>query len=260
MSVKIYSQADIPKFTDGADGAAIAEPFDLQAYYTNLYARWRGDEAYDAADGGGNLIASSATIYSYKDLSLNGRHLNQATAGSRLTWTASQLNGHPAGVAGATQKFMNKTGLNSNFPFTFIGVMKLVAHSGSLVLFSLTATNANNYMFECTGTSPRVQLRHSSYSGFYSDSMTLGSYHLVFLCYNGASSILKIDDNSNVTGTMGSGESLGYIQLGYDGTWTANRDFVDGWLYQEALDPASGGGLTQRRYFDGRYWNGSLGI
>lgn len=239
--------------TDDARGANCSSL--LSPPLTNLWGWWNASNCYDASPGGNLITADSSSVVRMLDLSGNGRDLVQATAGNRGTFQINQINTTlPCLRLTADASRWYTTAAAPVDPLTIYTVAKSTTWS----LYSI-ATNVDSvvwaaYGFEQSPSANWVQHRYDA--GTITDGTgsiwTLNTWHCGIQVVNGASSILKINNNADRTGTLTT-HARQFFRIGYGGTYSVKQDFAESLVYSAAHATASGNGLLVREYLQARF-------
>lgn len=231
---------------------------------TNMLGWWTAEEAYTGADASGSQITTDNTaIYSLKDMTGSGHHLNQSNASYQYAYKASILNGYPV-IRSATD---NSRSMRDTFSVpaavTVFLVFKPTSWGGELTAIHMhDQGDQNTYLcdtfIQSPNTSPYMNLQSYPVAGPNSGAITLNDWHLVMAVFNGTSSFLSVDDNADITGNctpptspytwkdfgIGYGDGTGYSKQG---------DFAEIIVYSSALASDSGDGLAVRQYLNEKY-------
>jgi hypothetical protein len=227
----------------------------------NLWGWWSAEYAYTETSGTpSTLITSDGTaIGSLKDLSGNGHHAYQATAGNKPTYKTGIKNGCPAVLfTSASAKYIATTGVPTLQPTTLFVVVNLTTWATAKAVFSTEAMSPAFGLFTYSSANNFAQ-----YNGGFGTTFENGTgWHLIYSRINGSSGTARIDNNSNTSSSLAAGGTGSTIQLGGN---TSNSfyydDYICEWLFYNAdySDPTSGDALLARQYLNSKYALG-LGI
>lgn len=237
----------------------------LEAPTTNLWAHWEATEAYTETSGTpSTLITSDGTaIGSLLDKSGNGRHLYQSTAAAKPTYKTSIFNSTYPAIRNAAGDYMALTS-GGNPGGTNLSVYAVINRTSEAGLRALLgdAAGTPNYMIwdgNPAGTN-QVRAYRKNAQGSTDTNLTNSADHLLAVVFAGTSSTIRVDDNSNSTGTTGAGGGTSDLYLGkYDGQSSWIGDIAEMLIYDTNHTVTSGDGLLVRQYLDQKYAL-SLGI
>lgn len=159
---------------------------------------------------------SGATTSQWNDLSGNSRHLTQATAGNRGTFSS------PAFTFTNAPQYMSFTGTTGlSQPYTVYFVVS-IANTSSLTYIYFDGSVAGSTAFNAFGcNSGNIFLSNDGSTTLTTTAPANNTYALVRCYYNGASSEIQINNGSIITGTGGTHAFSGKIYLGSDAAFGA---------------------------------------
>jgi hypothetical protein len=167
---------------------------------------------YDMSQTAGWTLGTG--ISSLNDLSGNGRHLTQATAGKQPARTVAGQNGRDvATFTAASSQFLVSAGWVQAQPITFYITMKLTANSG----VSAAAVGFNGYaappegVFYAAG-GLRSAMTYYAGTSFGTIDISDGAFHTLAVVINNTSSVMR-KDGTEITGTCGTNATVA-IALG----------------------------------------------
>lgn len=170
------------------------------------YVAW-----YDASDTG-SITASGGRVSQWNDLSGNGWHLTQGTAGLQPLTGSVSVNGLNAiafgyfSASGADNAMDSPAGLTISQPNTTFLVVRLDANGNGFMIDGLSGR-------QILGT---TNPNYAIYAGSFVSSSaadTTGA-HVWSANFNGASSELFIDGASNATGDASTGNYTAGLRVG----------------------------------------------
>lgn len=229
---------------------------------TNLWGWWNATESYTETSGTPTtLITSDGTaIGSWKDLSGNGRHAYQTTAGQKPTYKVNIKNGYPSALfAAASSKYLRVGSVPTYNPTTVYIVYNLTTWVSTRALFGNDQA-APAHLINHVGSANQVKSYNNGY-GTASDNGT--GWHMYYSRVNGTAGTSRIDNNSNASSTFTGGGNAGTdVELGAN---TGNSWYYDDYISEVLLytadhtDPTTGDALIVRQYLNDKYALG-LGI
>lgn len=150
-------------------------------------------------------------VTTWFDLSGNGRDQAQGTAAAKPTYQVNQINGLPAVVFDGIDDFMKAVAFIWNQPEYIFTVIRIVAAAAG---DSFWDGNALNVMRSYQSSAGIIRLFAG---GAGPTSGALGTtWHVISSLYNGAGSLLQIDNAAVITGNVGVGNAGG-LKLGVRG-------------------------------------------
>jgi hypothetical protein len=148
----------------------------------------------------------------WTDQSGNGRHLLQATATNQ---PAVQTDGSL--LFDGADNFMKCDAFTLNQPETVYFLGKQVTYTLDDTIWDGNATNSGR-CFQQTN-SPEIKAHAGTGSSANSD-LAVDTYGVVVAVYNGANSLIQVNNGTPVTGNFGAA-NMGGFMIGSDGTGTA---------------------------------------
>lgn len=257
MSVRSHSTDGLGYSTDASsyDPAPPTPPAPSAPPSTNMKGWYTAEEAYNSADGGGSKITTDSTaIYSYKDLSGNGNHLNQASGSYQSLWYGDQRNGYPCGRFNSRNHLHTKTVNIGNGAKTIVAVLKPIISWTTGMPYISVYGSATGYYPQSRDPGGFYVMNNGS--DMFVGNPSFNAYHLWFGVFNGTNSLSCIDDGDNAIGNAGSSNINGMTALALGdqyGGYTGYMDFAEMFIYLDALSSDSGNGLLARQYMNGKY-------
>lgn len=247
--IRVSNQAEIRKYSDGSDGANIAASFAATLPTSNMGWDWDARYVTDTAGGGGNILTvDGSTAVSWKDMSGNNRHGDQATAGYRGTFETNEINTNMPCVQMDTDFYRNyryTPGSAFSEPITMYFVVKPMLWSRYMNYLNLDGSSYAAYLEQEVAT-PQCRARFgvSGADLVNTSQLTLGAWHLVMIVLNGTSSIMRVDNNAAFAIKTG-GYTYPWITLGYGTGGYCAKQKVARWLgYFAAHSDVAGDGAT----------------
>jgi hypothetical protein len=158
-------------------------------------------EAYVTKDGG-NLVSQ------WSDRSGNDNHLTQATGADQPLWSASGI------LFDGVSDFMQTAAMSESQPITIYAVINPKTWTnGDRILDPLSTTG---WLYQ-SGSTPDVISSMGTPSGANSD-LTVDTFAVVRIVFNGASSKLQVNTEAAVTGDFGPGSMNGLTLARRGGT------------------------------------------
>jgi hypothetical protein len=205
--------------------------------------------------GGGNGFITE--LY---DQTGNGNHFTQTTAANQPSYVASALGSLPAiSVAASTSQFIFLTtaaGLSQ--PFTFSNVLNFTNGAAQNDMIDFHDAGSVNFILQTFNTTAANEV--VLYAGNVTSTVTCsaGFWHALQSVFNGASSIINVDNLVSTPGTPGSGGvpagagnlwSLGARATG--GTSPITADFTETGMWSSALSNTQQASLNYNQH---GYW------
>jgi len=202
---------------------------------TGIVGEWYAASALLAADGAQvscvpNMTpgASSAALPGAGDL------LSQSGTGAPA-YVNNGLNGAPSILLDGTNDRMLAL-----FPLVqpctlYHAIKPLTFVSGERLIGTQTALQGGDIFF--SGTSPNVRASAGTQSGLNAN-LTLGNWHVVATVFNGASSVLRIDNTTETTGDFGANNPNGLTIGGALAVATAHMEWAASFAFNTAHDGA----------------------
>ncbi len=201
---------------------------------TNQVFWYTASEAY--TDVGMSTLCTSSgvdTCYTLKDKSGLGHHLVQATGASRPLWVSSGVNGYPV---------LRFDGSNDSMAVSFT-----FPQPTSIYLLVKVIANTGNFYGVYDGASINtMELEHANvgtmdiYAGATLANITTvtGTFYVVSTVFNGASSVIKRNNDTAVTGNAGTATPGGFTLggTGGGGAFCSNVDVAEVIGYNVAHD------------------------
>lgn len=212
----------------------------------NLFGWWNASNAY--TDDGTTLCSNSGVdvCKQLTDLSGNSRHLTQITAGYRPTWYSSQLNSFPSVRFDGSDDRIVKTSIAQAQPLTVVWVWKQSVFNDN----QCWALQANNDAYVKSSNS-KLRVASSFDDG---TTLSINTFYMGFIVLNGASSLSKINNSADTTGSTGT-DALDKVNLGCNNGESGfmTGDVCEMMIYSSAYASTSGEGLQIRRYLNSKY-------
>jgi hypothetical protein len=146
-------------------------------------------------------------VSQWDDQSGNTNHLVQATGGSQPTVTAAAVNGLPALLFDGVDDNLSKSYGTLAQPLTVFLVVRQETWTSARTIVDGKAA-AGTMMVLQTGVSPALSLNAGA-SVANNTNLALASFGLVTAIFNGASSVLQIQNTAETTGDPGAGTPNG---------------------------------------------------
>jgi hypothetical protein len=168
--------------------------FDVRNY-ANLIAY------YDARKSPYTLATG---VSQWNDISGNGRHLTQATGASQPTYNAGS--GFPYLQFDGTDDFMKTGSFTQSQPISVYFVGQQVTWTNTDIFWDGLAAGCQAFQ---NGSTPNIGINAGSTLGSVS-SLAVGANGILCAVFNGASSSLRHNRNSAITGAAGAGNPDGF--------------------------------------------------
>jgi hypothetical protein len=211
---------------------------------------WQDDARTTAA------VADGATVQAWSDQSGNSYHLTRP-ASVNLTYKTNQINGLPC-VRGGTANFAGLTTGNivalNSLPWHVFIVAKITTFAAYKLLVDGGNTPFTT-AFYTHDASPKVAISANGTTNELIDTthVSVGTWFIAELLFNGASSRLKINNETAVTGNAGSASTPNGMALfcGANGQYPISCDIAEVLGYNASLSGADV--TTARDYLNSRY-------
>src|SRR3990167_1687871 len=192
---------------------------------------WNGKDAvaasYLPSDNPTSLIAwfrtgvgiteSGGFASAWADQSGNGNNLLQATGTNQPAYSAGVL------TFDGIDNFMATAGFTFTQPGQLSILVNMVSWTSARYMTDGDSSE-DDFALQQSGSTPNVRLvAGNAASSLATTQITVGSYHVVSAMFNGASSSIKVDSNSVITGTVTSG-GIGGFALGSRGAGGLNTN------------------------------------
>ena len=158
---------------------------------------------------GQGITETGLGVSQWDDVSGNGNHSKQATD---LDRPQKQADGSI--LFDGIRQFLKTDVFTLNQPTTIYLLAKQVTWTNTDRIFDGNAINTGLVLQ--TGTTPNLAAYAGSFSGQSSD-LAVDTYSIITVVFNGASSVLQIDDNTPITGDFGAA-NMGGFTLGANGS------------------------------------------
>lgn len=217
----------------------------------NMFLWWKATEAYTAADGTGTKITTDGTsIYSLKDLTTNSRHINQSTGAYQPLYKSSDNTFPYVKFNRTNSNFLGPISYTLDQPFTYYMVVRQVLWVNTYYLCD--GYTQDTVVIDQQGTSPNLE--------FYAGSSqvvagpAVGTWGLIAVCWNGANSLIKINNNTTYSCSLGTNASGGLnlsrrANAAYYPTW----DLAEMLIYNTSHTFDTGFGIQTREYLRVKY-------
>lgn len=174
------------------------------------------------------------TVSNWGDQSGNNRDWIQATATNQPTLTANALNGYSGLLFDGVDNIMSQAGVIAiSQPVTVYFVMKQVGWTDNDFIFGIPAVYVGQGWTNET----------YPYAGSYGHGavLTTGTYYVITVVFNGASTLFQVNDGAaGTTNAGGAGIGTVALNIGSAGTGTyANVELVALYLHSTAHDEAT---------------------
>ena len=201
-------------------------------YPTNIVGSVIG---YDAALG--ITMDGSNRVSQWDDISAAAaNHLTQATDAKKLVWTAARVNGLPTLIADGADDCMLTAAFTWNQPECIYLVMNMISFTD--VDYILDGVAIYKMVFYQNAPSPGMALYTDTFyvSGCRNTDLAVGSFGIVRVVFNGASSEIRVNNNVATTGDPGTGSAGGFtlaaagLAGGVNSQWI-NAEYAMIWGY-----------------------------
>jgi peptidoglycan/xylan/chitin deacetylase (PgdA/CDA1 family) len=129
---------------------------------------------------------------------------------------------------GINDYLVTNPGVGINQPTTIFALIKPLTWGGNATL--IDGKNTNSGLLRQRTTTPNVAVYAGTAYSNESANLTLNEWHIVRIVFNGANSVLQVDDNAPITGNFGATNMNG-ITLGSTASLTLPASFA----YKELL-------------------------
>lgn len=224
MIIKSYLDVSWPPLLRAAAGGG--EP-PQPTGDANLWGWFRSDTGI--SDNGGVVNRGPGGIC-WDDQSGNGYHF-QENLGDEPGYTASGPNGKPAIVwADGTSKAMRSNTGSRSQPHSMFALVKPVAWTNNRYIWD---GSSNFSALIQNGSTPNVQ----PYAGNFGPAvaLTVGSWQIITVIYDGASSVIQINNDTEQTGNFGSINPGGILLGQYNGGGSNSAAFELAALIQTSV-------------------------
>lgn len=240
----------LPYSNFGSDAADVVTALSLPT--TGMFLWYKSDETYTAADGSGSKIATNdSSIYSLKDMSGNSRHCNQSNGSYQPKYFTNQVAGYPSFRFDGGDDYMKTAAYTLTQPFTYYMVVKQITWTRTDYFFDALS---NDYVCCDQQTASPILEFYAGGSPGYTSDLAVDSWGLLMIVFDGANSIIKVNDGTDVTGNIGTNNGNGLTLANRNGLgYAANIEFAEIAFYSGAHVAASGDGLQARTYFKNKY-------
>lgn len=197
-----------------------------------------GCKGWWRVDGGCDVSADAALIGTIYDRSGNGNHLVQATATNKPSYETAELNTYAVARFDGVDNFITGALTAIAQPLTFIGVMKQNAWTADGIPLSLGTAGGDAALWQRTTTPNLGMYAGTAYTPARTD-MPTGSWGLINLVFNGASSEFTLDGIGSVAGNPGSAGANRVALGGFSAASNlASCEWAEWFIYSGALADA----------------------
>jgi hypothetical protein len=217
---------------------------------SGLAAWWDFSDLFTLFQDSARTTAASADadpIGGVTDKSGNGRHLSQSTSTKRLALKFAIQNGRVVVRGDGVDDFL-QVAFALNQPVYIAAVLQQRSWSAGSRLWD-GATSGTTQLLQA-GTTPN--LRAQTTAALNSASLAVGAFGIIEVLYNGASSILRVNNNADVTGDAGA-SNAGGLTLGNRGAGDAAAAVDFGEVVVLSAVPSDAQRLSLRNYLNGRW-------
>lgn len=162
---------------------------------------------------GRSITSSGGLVSQWDDQSGLGRHLKQPTGTNQPA-----LQGDGSILFDAVDNFLMCDAFTLNQPCTVYALLRQITWGSALRIFDGNAGNTGALIQSTGGASPQLRIFAGSNLGENSNLAT-GAYGVVAAVFNGASSVLQINNTAPLTGDSGA-SNMGGFTLGAGGALT----------------------------------------
>jgi hypothetical protein len=239
-------------------------------FYTDLAIHEAGDNLTDYVSGltltnihsvapttfvGSGQASDGDSAYLWNDQSINGNNLTQSTATKFPQYKANLQNGLPmVRFDGVDDLLASVSTINFTDPTWILMAVipRSFAANGVLCDGSNGSSPFHQAFFEGAGL---LQLENSA-AGPSQSGMTAGSAYIVEGIFNGASSILNVNNGTDQTGNAGTGNATQNFTLGAQAGGSPNPSQIDVGevIVFPNYSPSANDRLYAKQYLDSR-WN-----
>lgn len=220
-------------------GAATFSPSSL----TNLRGWYKSDVGITIATG----------VSQWDDQSGNGNHLVQATGGAQPVVTAAAINGRDAITFDGVDDVLTVTFALAQ-PLTFFAMIRQDTWTNGDILLNAKTVSAAVAIQQLT-TTPGIGLNAGAVLGPTS-SLVLSTFGLVTGIFNGASSVIQVNNIAETAGAAGANVPTG-ISAGARGDGTAFAACAIAEIICMAAVATAGERANMRAYSQARYGVGA---
>lgn len=180
------------------------------AKLTNLKAWYKSDKGISIATG----------VNQWFDQSGNNNHLNQVTLGRQPTVISSEINGYPGLIFDGVDDYL-QTSFTLVQPETVFIIVKMLSWTLNDQIIDGAAGDSMLLQESGGGTDP-IRLYGGAFLGPSLD-LPVGNLGLITAIYNGASSLLQINNATIFSGNGGTASASGFtIGAGAGGSFNAH--------------------------------------
>lgn len=191
------------------------------ALTTGFTHRYNDDDMPDVA----------GEVPSWNDLVVSDDLTDLGNSTRTPDFSSSAINGHNAVLFDGTNHMLSKT-FTLTQPVTIFLVIKQITWINNDTM--LNGIGSNQFLWRMHTTTPKTHLYAGS-SGADDANMVIGTWHVVSLIGNGASSSIRVDDNSATSASIGT-QDPGGIELARNGTAAyCNMSITELVIYETAL-------------------------
>ncbi len=175
------------------------------------------DAAFAYTDAGATTLCSASgtdKCYVFKDQSVNGYDVVQATSGNRPTWYSAAVNSLPALLFGTGSRLLSSTGFSrATSQETFYLVIKPISTTAGARIFDGNVFDKR----ECQAYDVAGQMNYNLYGGAVigndaNSDAPYSAYHILTVIFDitgGSGGLLQVNDNTADTGATGTFTALG---------------------------------------------------
>jgi hypothetical protein len=207
---------------------------------TSLTAWYKADAG--VTKDGSNIVSQ------WDDQSGNANHLN--SVGGAPLWVSGLKNSLPGIRFDGTDDIISKTALAVSQPYHLFVVLNQVSWGGDEIISGSAV--ATILPLQQNGSSPAMRAILGASSITVSPALSVGTFGIIGILANGASSKVKTNNNSDATGTLGTG-ALARLDIGGNATDAsfANVEFCEILLY--SAEQSATNLVNVLAYLNGRY-------
>lgn len=161
------------------------------------------------------ITLNGSDVSSWADQSGNGNDLVMASASEQPGYLTNQLNGHAVVEFDGIDEWLATATFSLVQPETIFLVLKQTTWTDDVSIMDGFATNSGRC--RQVGTTPNIALYAGAAAAGNTD-LTVNTYSLVTIIFNGGSSLIQVNNNTETTGNAGgsnmNGFTLGAIGVG----------------------------------------------
>ena len=180
------------------------------------------------------------------DVSLNTTIWKEVIAAETIDFfnspaiNATGLNGHGTVTFNGTDQYgQNTTAPIYTQPLTIYFVVNQITWSGATILDCGNVPSAGNLMaLQQNGASPSLRIRNQS-NIILSPDLPVNTWGIITMVFNGANSEIRLNLNSAVTGSIGSGDSSGITLADFNGLGVNANISTAYIIYRDVADNTS---------------------